>query len=852
MAPQNCPHCGTARSLAADSTCPSCHKSLSLPRFPEAAAGSAPLPLSAVKPLRAPESPSRLSRAASRVLTPLFALPFLAVAYLGVCWALGFAEVKFGKREEPKPLAGPVPKAEPLPKEVAKKSGTPEAAPKIEPDSEPPHLVKVETAPAEFVKAIRARFAVTYQIGKLPVLFQWIEETNLASQPSQVHGGFVVEPGQRVTIVALETPFPAAVHVLIADGPSYSSFTIASSEPSIMRRARGWSNSHWARQEPLIGKPGDVVRICQFGMSSMIKDRFEDRHFDENRPLIPLPDGVQNPAVRWTINLKIIEPNRRYDSDAHADFITNRYLKSLHEGQCANLLIRAKERITRPENENRSNSTRRSHAAHYYRQLAGISFALARLSESPERERHLADAVEFAETAASLSPRPESWEIRAAAHAAQGELGKAIREQNVVTEAKWLKEYYSPPQIEHAAKRLAEYERRADELALVAIKQLSDPAPDTRRQAALEVAKLGRAGELALPTLATLVKDEDETVRSAAASAEKRLRMQIAERKRPPWKPLFVRALGEGYPLAFDPSGGRLVSVDWEKPRQMPGIAYWDTTTGECVKRVESANYQALTFREDGNVLGAMTPGSIHDADSGKRLAVLQHNGPTRKSQGQMVEASIFHEVFNRDGTLLATGGTYTSAFVWDPLSGTLLANLEGHEKGVDSLAFSPDGTLLAVGEEAGTIKLWEWRTRTLLATLEGHLADVYHLTFSPDGQSLASASIDNTIRLWSIPNGMPIIALRGRGGAISALAFHPEGKLLAAGCEDGLIRFWDPAVNDVIGYLVDPHLAKGDFDDPVSYTHQVLFSPDGKSMASAGSDRKIKLWDVPAYPGAE
>ena len=75
----------------------------------------------------------------------------------------------------------------------------------------------------------------------------------------------------------------------------------------------------------------------------------------------------------------------------------------------------------------------------------------------------------------------------------------------------------------------------------------------------------------------------------------------------------------------------------------------------------------------------------------------------------------------------------------------------EGHEEGVNSVAFSPNGDLLASGSHDETIKLWDVESGKCIFTLEGHKAPVISVAFSPDGKVLASGSLDGTIKLWTI-----------------------------------------------------------------------------------------------------
>ncbi|MFF7727076.1 helix-turn-helix domain-containing protein [Streptomyces sp. NPDC008001] len=76
---------------------------------------------------------------------------------------------------------------------------------------------------------------------------------------------------------------------------------------------------------------------------------------------------------------------------------------------------------------------------------------------------------------------------------------------------------------------------------------------------------------------------------------------------------------------------------------------------------------------------------------------------------------------------------------------------------------------------------------------------------------------------------------LTGHSGAVTDVAFSPDGKTLATGGSDGTARIWDSATGKSRTTLAG-HSA------PV---RSVAFSPDGKILATGSDDRIVRLWDV-------
>jgi RNA polymerase sigma factor (sigma-70 family) len=176
----------------------------------------------------------------------------------------------------------------------------------------------------------------------------------------------------------------------------------------------------------------------------------------------------------------------------------------------------------------------------------------------------------------------------------------------------------------------------------------------------------------------------------------------------------------------------------------------------------------------------------------------------------------------------------------------------------VETVAFAPGGKVVASGHGDHTIRLWDAVSGKELRRLVGHADPVTGLTFSPDGKLLASrggsiAFNDNSIRLWDVASGKEVrrfgretlkpLPTRSHYGSTSwafAVVFSPDGKFLASGAgdtenNDGTVRLWDVATGK------ESRALKGHDGKVRAYT----FSPDGKTLATAGADGKVILWDL-------
>ena len=76
---------------------------------------------------------------------------------------------------------------------------------------------------------------------------------------------------------------------------------------------------------------------------------------------------------------------------------------------------------------------------------------------------------------------------------------------------------------------------------------------------------------------------------------------------------------------------------------------------------------------------------------------------------------------------------------------------------------------------------------------------------------------------------------LEDHKGSVKSVVYSPDGKTLASASKDNTIKLWDATTGKKISTLT------GHTD----WVNSVVYSPDGKTLASASADNTIKLWGV-------
>jgi WD40 repeat protein len=171
---------------------------------------------------------------------------------------------------------------------------------------------------------------------------------------------------------------------------------------------------------------------------------------------------------------------------------------------------------------------------------------------------------------------------------------------------------------------------------------------------------------------------------------------------------------------------------------------------------------------------------------------------------------------------------------------------LKGHTAGIWSVACCPGRRLLASGSIDGTVRLWDADKEILSRTLPGSfLYPVICVAFSPDGKRLVAGGVapnllqpqssTGVVKVWEVESGRLLRTYPAHPGLVAGVAFSPDGRTVASAGFGDVVHLWD----------ADTGATKQVLRGHSNWVNRPAFRPDGALLATPSMDGTVKVWDV-------
>ena len=194
---------------------------------------------------------------------------------------------------------------------------------------------------------------------------------------------------------------------------------------------------------------------------------------------------------------------------------------------------------------------------------------------------------------------------------------------------------------------------------------------------------------------------------------------------------------------------------------------------------------------------------------------------------------------WSRDGRWLFSAGADNTLRQWDTTTGKATRSYSGSNKPLVSLAASADGKRLVAATSDNRILGWPLTANAALGAVPGDLAittpaAIADVAISGDGTVIASAGADNVVSLWHAVTGKLLERLPAHTSTLRTVAISADARRVASGANDRFVFRFSPAVLTA-------------FEAHPTPIRAAVFTPDGTQLITAGDDKRVARWMVPA-----
>ncbi len=326
-----------------------------------------------------------------------------------------------------------------------------------------------------------------------------------------------------------------------------------------------------------------------------------------------------------------------------------------------------------------------------------------------------------------------------------------------------------------------------------------------------------------------------------------------ADRSVKAWDLTFAKGIGQNMEIytlkghndfinfaEFSPDGTQILTASEDKT-----VRVWSAEPNREDKTLAiSENYKKDVLNNTGLIDIQFSPDSIHLASAIKDNVIIW-NAITGNRENEIPHKAdnIRSIAYNNYGSKIALGD-YLGAMIWD-LKTNDIKYLNGQKGSVEYVAFSPDGKILATASLDSTVMLWNTAGKNI-DTLKDIKSGIKSVAFNPvykdsNNYQIAVSASNGKIAIEDInitTKKKKIRFMLNNSKRANSIAYSLNGKSLASAGSDGIVTIWDLNNGHEIAKLI------GHTD----LIWHLAFSHDGKKLVTASFDRTAKVWDLATY----
>ena len=274
--------------------------------------------------------------------------------------------------------------------------------------------------------------------------------------------------------------------------------------------------------------------------------------------------------------------------------------------------------------------------------------------------------------------------------------------------------------------------------------------------------------------------------------------------------------------VLFAADSGMLISAGMDNLIKLWDVPTWEQV-GEITGHENSVNMLSLSPAEDLLVTGSSDKTvRIWGFPSGKQREILD------------IKANGAH--LSPNGKWLAT--TADARFrMFDFETLEVVWEMKTQKRDIHALKFSPKrNTLTVAGMNSPEVRFFDPATGEPQGAIEAHNPFVMSFDYTPDEAHFASTGYDGTLKTWDVTKGTLLHAHSLDAKGLMVVSTSPDNDTVAVSLDHQLLLF-----------SIKTGKLKKKIELKPKGVYQTDFSPDGRWLALASADKRIRVWDVKA-----